>query len=49
MDIHITKCKILSSEVKACGSIRNHNSNNKKQLLSPFIESILGAQHGSMH
>lgn len=45
----ITKCKIFSSEVKAYGSIRNHNSNNKKQLLSPFTESTLGTQHGSMH
>lgn len=49
MGIHITKCKISSSEVKEYGSIRNHDSNNKKQLSSPFTERILGAQHGSMN
>lgn len=49
MDIHITECKISSSEIKEYGSIRNHNSNNKKQLPSPFTESIVGARNGSMN
>lgn len=49
MGILITKCKVSSSEVNEYGSIRNHDSNNKKHLPSPFTESILGAQHGSMN
>lgn len=43
MAIHIIKYKISSSEVKEYGSIRNHDSRSKKQLPSPFTESILSA------